>query len=758
MQRPAQTQASPDNAQTPYTRERAAATTGSGPPGSRAGERRFTTLGGMVVRCTATPAHRSTELAALVDALDSRRGLLLSSGYEVPGRYRRYDIGFVDPPLSLTARGRDFELRALSPRGQVLLHAAGKLLAAAPELRMQPREGDVLRGHVPAAAAGFTEEERTRQPTVLSVVRRLVGGFAAAGQPHFGLYGAFGYDLGFQFDELTQRMPRAADQRDLVLYLPDRLVVCDLERGTCERLAFEFDFDGQSTEGLEVGGESRPPQLANVAAEVEPVSDHAPGQYAALVRHAHGHFARGELFEVTPGQTFSAPCHQLPSALFARLQRDNPAPYAFLANLGEGEHLVGASPEMFVRVRGRRVETCPIAGTIARGGDALQDAEQVLTLLSCDKAVSELTMCTDVDRNDKARVCEPGSVRVIGRRQVEMYSRLIHTVDHVEGQLRQGFDALDAFITHCWAVTVTGAPKHAAMQFIEDHEASPRRFYSGAIGVVGFDGSLNTGLTLRTIRVADGRAEVRAGATLLHASDPEEEQRECELKASALLSVLRPEGVAPAAPAASGGLRSTAGARGPREPRLRRVLLVDHRDSFVHMLGDYFRQAGAEVRTLRAGFDHSQFEALSPELVVLSPGPGKPDDFGTRATLAAALSRGLPVFGVCLGLQAIVEYFGGTLGTLGTPRHGRASSVVTDEHPLFEGLPSGFGVGRYHSLFGRSDGLPKDLRAIAHSEDDGCIMAVAHRSLPVSAVQFHPESLMSAGGGHGLRLVQNVLA
>ncbi len=113
-------------------------------------------------------------------------------------------------------------------------------------------------------------------------------------------------------------------------------------------------------------------------------------------------------------------------------------------------------------------------------------------------------MCTDVDRNDKSRICVPGSVRVIGRRQIEMYSRLIHTVDHVEGRLRPGFDALDAFLAHTWAVTVTGAPKAWAMQFIEDHERSPRAWYGGAVGLLGFDGNLNTGLTLRTIRVKDG--------------------------------------------------------------------------------------------------------------------------------------------------------------------------------------------------------------------------------------------------------------
>ena len=136
---------------------------------------------------------------------------------------------------------------------------------------------------------------------------------------------------------------------------------------------------------------------------------------------------------------------------------------------------------MFVRVEERRIETCPISGTIRRGRDPIEDSEQILTLLNSKKDESELTMCSDVDRNDKSRVCEPGSVKVIGRRQIEMYSRLIHTVDHIEGRLRADMDAFDGFLSHAWAVTVTGAPKRWAMRFIEEHEKSPRAWY-GEIG------------------------------------------------------------------------------------------------------------------------------------------------------------------------------------------------------------------------------------------------------------------------------------
>src|SRR4029453_614116 len=155
---------------------------------------------------------------------------------------------------------------------------------------------------------------------------------------------------------------------------------------------------------------------------------------------------------------------------------------------------------------------------------------QIFSLLASGKDESELTMCTDVDRNDKSRICVPGSVRVIGRRQIEMYARLIHTVDHVEGRLRPEMDALDAFLAHAWAVTVTGAPQACAMQFIEAHERSARALYGGALGLLGFDGNMNTGLTLRTIHVKDGLASVRAGAPPLYASAQGAEEDETESK------------------------------------------------------------------------------------------------------------------------------------------------------------------------------------------------------------------------------------
>jgi len=239
-----------------------------------------------------------------------------------------------------------------------------------------------------------------------------------------------------------------------VLFLPDEILLRDPESGYCELFSYDFvcaDAHGrlQTTGGLKrrVSASVLPATDSHIINDEVPQSDHAPGEYAAIVREAKTCFEQGELFEVVPGQTFSLRNRALPSDIFQRLRTDNPAPYGALINLGDGEQLISASPEMFVRVKHGRVESCPISGTIARGRDALHDARQIRQLLNSEKDEAELSMCTDVDRNDKSRVCIPGSVRIVGRRQVELYSRLIHTVDHVQGELQAPFDALDAFLT-----------------------------------------------------------------------------------------------------------------------------------------------------------------------------------------------------------------------------------------------------------------------------------------------------------------------
>ncbi|MCZ7471376.1 anthranilate synthase [Agrobacterium sp. O3.4] len=709
------------------------------------GAETYETKGDIKVSRKRRPADYANAIDNYIEKLDSHRGAVFSSNYEYPGRYTRWDTAIIDPPLGISCFGRKMWIEAYNGRGEVLLGFITEKLKTTPDLTLGASSTRRLDLTVNEPDRVFTEEERSKIPTVFTALRAIVDLFYSNADSAIGLFGAFGYDLAFQFDAIKLSLSRPEDQRDMVLYLPDEILVVDHYSAKAWIDRYDFEKAGVTTDGKSSDITSEPFKTTDT---IPPKGDHRPGEYSELVVKAKESFRRGDLFEVVPGQKFMERCESNPSAISRRLKAINPSPYSFFINLGHQEYLVGASPEMFVRVSGRRIETCPISGTIKRGDDPIADSEQILKLLNSKKDESELTMCSDVDRNDKSRVCEPGSVKVIGRRQIEMYSRLIHTVDHIEGRLRDDMDAFDGFLSHAWAVTVTGAPKLWAMRFIEGHEKSPRAWYGGAIGMVGFNGDMNTGLTLRTIRIKDGIAEVRAGATLLNDSNPQEEEAETELKASAMISAIRD----------AKGTNSAATKRDAAKVGTGvKILLVDHEDSFVHTLANYFRQTGATVSTVRSPVAADVFDRFQPDLVVLSPGPGSPTDFDCKATIKAARARDLPIFGVCLGLQALAEAYGGELRQLAVPMHGKPSRIrVLEPGLVFSGLGKEVTVGRYHSIFADPTTLPRDFIITAESED-GTIMGIEHAKEPVAAVQFHPESIMTLGQDAGMRMIENVV-
>ncbi|AWN74138.1 anthranilate synthase component I [Legionella anisa] len=704
----------------------------------------YKTQGGVEIECSQITLEYQQGIENLLEHLDSQRGALFASSFEYPGRYTCWDIGFYNPPLAVICKQNVIQIDALNHRGKILLTFIIPLLENEASLEVVAQNNESLQIKIKASERVFSEEERSQQPSVFTVIRLILSFFKLENESYLGLYGALGFDLIFQFEELQKHKERELSQRDMVLYLPDEIYVVNHRKEEAFLRRYDFQFKGQSTKSLPREGVSEGYQSPN---KPDKECDHMPGEYAQVVNTAKERFACGDLFEVVPSQTFYTHYKEQPSSLFKQMRRLNPSPYGFFINLGDGEYLVGASPEMYVRVQGRRVETCPISGTIKRGADAIEDAENIQILLDSKKEESELTMCTDVDRNDKSRICEAGSVKVIGRRQIEMYSRLIHTVDHVEGILRENFDAVDAFLTHMWVVTVTGAPKIWALNFIEKHEKSPRKWYAGAVGWFGFDGNLNTGLVLRTVRIEKGVAEIRVGATLLYDSVPESEEQETRLKASAFLDMLQKR---------EANIQAVT-TKLPLIGKGKHVLLIDHQDSFVHTLANYFRQTGAEVSTIRFDRALHYLQNQKYDLVVLSPGPGKPSDFNLSQTIAAAASRHIPLFGVCLGLQGIVEHFGGILDVLEYPMHGKPSIInVVDNPKIFSGLGEHFKAGRYHSLYARLNAIPKELKVTAMS-DDGIVMAISHQQLPIHAVQFHPETILSLVNQAGLKIINNLM-
>jgi len=705
------------------------------------GQLSYSTPGGIRVVRTASKAPYKRGLAHLLRRLDTQRGAYLSSGYEYPERYSRWDIASVCPPLEIIGRGRRVEFRPLNARGEIICGLLDPVLAPHPHWESFNRANGVLTGTLKPLPKLFSEEERSRQPTAFSILRALVHELRHADDSRLGLIGAFGYDLLFQFDPVQLRLPRE-DRKDLHLFLCDEIWFMDRKKEQIECFRYDFERDGVSTWGLPRDGEPVPAATPREPAGI--VSDHTTEDYVRKVEAVREGMRQGDYYEVVLRQTFSAPYTESPSALFERIQHASPSPYEFFLQLGD-EQLIGASPEMFVRVEGDRVESCPIAGTTRRTGDPLRDADNIRELLNSSKEESELTMCSDVDRNDKSRVCVPGSVKMIGRRLIESYAGLFHTVDHVEGTLAPGFDSLDAFLSHMWAVTIIGAPKKAAAQAIENLEADARGWYGGAIGMLSLNGDINTGILIRTVHLRDGIARYPAGATLLYDSVPENEDEECRLKATGFFRCLRASSA------------NAAGRRGAeRVGEGLKLLLVDNDDCFIHTLANYARQTGANVVTFRSGIPHELIREIAPDLILISPGPGRPADFGVPDLVRFAAAEGIPVFGVCLGLQGTVEAFGGELGVLDYPMHGKPSVIRHHNRGVFEGLPKEFKVGRYHSLFAQRATFPACLEVTAEAED-GVIMGVRHRDLPIEAVQFHPESILTLEGDCGLKLIENMI-
>jgi anthranilate synthase len=702
----------------------------------------YTTPTGITVTRSDSQTDYKKGLKHLLHKLDRFRGIYLSSGYEYPERYSRWDVASICPPLEIVAAGRDIDFRPLNKRGEALAQILFPVLEHHPHWDEFGFQGAGLHGRLKPLPKLFPEEERSKQPSAFSILRTLIEEFHSKEDARLALVGAFGYDLLFQFDPIELKLPRDK-QKDLHLFLCDDIYYMDRKKERVERYRYDFARDGVTTAGLERNGSSIRPGPKRPTSEI--VADHQPEEYMAMVETVREGMRLGEYYEVVLRQTFQANFSDSPSELFERIQLASPSPYEFFLQLGD-EQLVGASPEMFVRVEGNRVETCPIAGTARRTGDPLRDADNIRELLNSTKEESELTMCSDVDRNDKSRVSVPGSVRVIGRRLIESYAGVFHTVDHVEGILQAGFDSLDAFLTHMWAVTVIGAPKKAAAQVIEKLEKDARGWYGGAVGMLSMNGDINTGILIRTVHLRDGIARYGVGATLLYDSVPALEEEETRLKATGFFRALR----APVAAGASVTTPSRAG-RGIK------LLLIDNDDCFIHTLSNYARQTGAEVATYRAGIPPELITELAPHLILISPGPGRPADFGVPGVVTFAARAGIPVFGVCLGLQGIVEAFGGELGVLDYPMHGKPSVVIHQGKGVFEGLPKRFKVGRYHSLFARRETFPACLEITAESED-GIIMGVRHRELPIEAVQFHPESILTLDGNCGLRLIENVVA
>ncbi|TVR52108.1 MAG: anthranilate synthase component I, partial [Puniceicoccaceae bacterium] len=276
------------------------------------------------------------------------------------------------------------------------------------------------------------------------------------------------------------------------------------------------------------------PLTASTGRIEPPPGNFEKADFEALVERSKEYIRAGDIIQVVLSQSFARPFQRPALDLYRALRTVNPSPYMFLLESGDFS-IVGASPEVHVRLTGERVEIRPIAGTRRRGANEEEDSALERELLADEKERAEHLMLVDLARNDIGRVCAYGSVHVPDYMLVERYSHVMHIVSQVEGTLAPGRTAFDLMRATFPAGTVSGAPKIRAMQIIAESERDRRGFYAGALGYFSYNGNLDSCITLRTALVKDGRVHLQAGAGIVADSVPEAEYHETLFKAGALL-------------------------------------------------------------------------------------------------------------------------------------------------------------------------------------------------------------------------------
>ena len=406
-----------------------------------------------------------------------------------------------------------------------------------------------VRGTTCRELRGESEISRKEYANPLDFVAECQGRYKAAPRPELprflgGLVGCFSYDTVRYVESrlAKQTKPDHINTPDILLLLSEQLVVLDNLSGKLFLVVYadpaQADAYARAQQRLqELLWRLRqpvvvPPDPPRTMAA--PQSEFGEAEFMHAVERAKRYIFDGDIMQVVLSQRMSLPFPASPLSLYRAVRALNPSPYMFYFDLGDF-HVVGASPEILVRLESGTVTVRPIAGTRPRGKGRDEDQAMEQELLSDPKERAEHVMLMDLGRNDVGRVAKPGTVRVTENMMVERYSHVMHIVSNVEGELKQGLDALAVLKATFPAGTVSGAAKVRAMEIIDELEPSKRGIYAGAVGYLGFNGDMDLAIAIRTAVVKDGMLHVQAGAGIVADSIPQNEWQETQNKARALL-------------------------------------------------------------------------------------------------------------------------------------------------------------------------------------------------------------------------------
>ena len=366
---------------------------------------------------------------------------------------------------------------------------------------------------------------------------------------HGGMVGYLGYEASRYFERLPSPNPDPLGLPESIFMLVDSLLIFDHlthKIKVVSHVHLNGDIEAAYQQAIRkidnLVGKLRQPITPQSPPAIPPSespaqSNLSQAEFEASVSQAKEHIYAGDIIQVVLSQRLAKPTSANPFALYRALRSLNPSPYMYFLHLGDF-HIVGASPELLVRVENGIVSTHPIAGTRPRSKNPAQDMALEEELKHDEKERAEHIMLVDLGRNDIGRVSEPGTVKVTQLMDIERYSHVMHLVSHVQGKLRAGLSQFDALRACFPAGTVSGAPKIRAMEIIAELEPDKRGPYAGAAGYFGFSGNMDTAITIRTSIIKNGVAYTQAGAGIVADSIPEQEYQESLSKAQALLTAI----------------------------------------------------------------------------------------------------------------------------------------------------------------------------------------------------------------------------
>ena len=371
------------------------------------------------------------------------------------------------------------------------------------------------------------------------------------GLPKFfgGLLGYFAYDVGRYFEDVGLSTTDDLGHDDARFMLVEDLVVFDHWRDEVlliSNLIIDNESEiaekyGSAVEKIkeleEIVDSAVPLETTFNEKKVEMKSNFKKEEFMACVGQAKEYIYAGDVFQVVLSQRFESKINADPFNIYLALKEINPSPYMYFLEFGDMK-IVGSSPEILVKVDGKKAVLRPIAGTRPRGRDAVEDEALSREMLNDPKERAEHVMLVDLGRNDLGRVSKFGSVEVDEFMAVEKYSHVQHIVSNVTGELKDGVDSFDVLGASFPAGTVSGAPKVRAMQIIEELEPAKRGAYAGAVGYFAFNMDMDFAITIRTIIIQDGKAYVQAGAGIVADSDPEREYQECVNKGKGMIKAI----------------------------------------------------------------------------------------------------------------------------------------------------------------------------------------------------------------------------